>query len=133
MPFPADQVPDGSIWLAHHFVFAAWGALFVCWLATEDDAKPWLAVSGLLVALFSWYHLWRTYPVTGAVGVLAGLTIATFTALARQPWRSEYPLGLRGAFLLCLLIAWDDVLEHAFGVWMPLDWVWNAYLWHQLP
>lgn len=133
MPFPADTVPDGSIWLAHHFVLGSWTAMFVCWLATDDGPKPGLAVSGLLLSLFSWYHVWSLYPVTGAVGVLAGLAIATITAAVREPWRTRYPHRFRVAFMGALLVAWDDAIEHAFGLWMPLDWVWNAYLWHHIP
>lgn len=133
MPFPADGMHDGSIWLAHHFVWASWAALFVCWTAAEDDAKPTIAVSGLLLGLFSWYHIWWLFPVTGAIGVLAGLTIATLTATIREPWWSRYPRKVRLAFVGLLLIAWDDAIEHAFGFWMPLDWVWDTYLWHLFP
>lgn len=134
MPFPAEQVPDGNVWLAHHFIYGAWATLFVCWLAAEEDRKPWAAVSGILVALFSWYHLWPMgYPITGATGVLVGLAIASLAVAWRQPWRVTYPANARAACLLCLLIAWDDALEHAFGVWVPLNWVWEAYLLGNVP
>lgn len=133
MTFPAEQVPGGDVWFVHHFVYASWAALFVCWLVTEDDQKPWGVVGGLLVALFSWYHIWPSYSVTGAGGVLAGLAGASLAVVLRRPWRTEYAPNLRAACLLCLLIAWDDTIEHAFGVWMPLDWVWNAYLWSVIP
>jgi hypothetical protein len=23
---------------------------------------------------------------------------------------------------------WDDVLEHTFGIWTPLDWLFEAYI-----
>lgn len=126
-------MPDGNVWLVHHFSYATWAALFVCWLAADDDDKPWAVVGGLLVALFSWYHLWPSYPVPGASGVLAGLASASVALAWRQPWRTEYARKFRTACLLCLLIAWDDVLDHAFGVWMPLDWVWSTYLLFVLP
>lgn len=132
MSFPVEQVPDGSVWLAHHFAYAGWAALFVCWLAAEAGEKPWVAVGGLLVALFSWYHVWVSYAVTGATGVLVGLALATVALLARRPWRREYDQKLRAACALCLLVAWDDVLAHAFGVWMPLDWFWQAFLVHAM-
>lgn len=129
MPFPAEQVPDGNVWLVHHFVYAVWGALFVCWLVTRDDQKPWAAVGGLLFALFSWYHVWPTaYSTAGAAGVLTGLAVANLAVVWRRPWRMGYASNLRVVCLLCLLIAWDDALQHAFGLWMPLDWVWKAFL-----
>lgn len=65
--------------------------------------------------------------------MLAGLAIATFTAAVREPWRSRYPQKFRIVFLGLLLVAWDDAIEHSFGLWMPLDWVWDTYLWHLLP
>lgn len=130
MTFPGADMSIGSIWLPHHFVLGAWAALFVCWLVTEDGTKPMLAVSGLLLALFSWYHILWTYPVTGTVGVLSGLAIATLSASLRQPWRFQYPQKFRMLFIGFILIAWDDAIEHTFGLWMPLDWIWDTYLYH---
>jgi len=134
VPFPVEQVPDGSVWLAHHFVYAVWAALFVCWMAARDDQKPWVTVGGLLVALFSWYHIWPTaYSMTGATGVLVGFALANLAVVWRRPWRMGHASDLRMICLLCLLIAWDDVLQHAFGLWMPLDWIWKTFLLQSLP
>jgi hypothetical protein len=54
---------------------------------------------GLLVAGFSFALVWRFYPVTGALGTLLGV-----------------------------LVALDDAVSHAFGVWTPLDWVWTVHV-----
>lgn len=39
-----------------------------------------------------------------------------------------YPSAGASMTVLGMLIAADDVLSHAFGVWTPLDWVWEEYL-----
>lgn len=54
---------------------------------------------GLSVALFGFMFVWRLYPRTGAALTLLGL-----------------------------LIAADDAVSHAFGIWTPLDALWHAYL-----
>lgn len=55
--------------------------------------------TGLIIAGFAFTLVWRWYPVAGATGTILGV-----------------------------LIALDDALSHAFGVWTPLDWFWKAYL-----
>lgn len=126
--FPVDRVPDGNAWGAHHFVYAGWAALFVCWIVGDDERKPWVVVGGLMVGLFSWYHLWPSgFSTLGALGVLVGLAVATTGAAGRGVWR-ETTWQLQVGCLVCLLVAWDDALEHAFGFWMPLNWFWETYL-----
>lgn len=66
MTYPADDEPDGDIYLPHHF---------------------WV---GLVVLLGGWFY-WGQDPAGGWIA-LAGL----------------------------LIIA-DDLIEHFFGVWTPLD------------
>lgn len=158
--FPAESVPDGNVWFPHHFVIGVLGALFVVWLLTSDEDKPWLAVGGLLVSVYGWYHVWPSLPITGASLVIVGLMAAT-VALGTQLWqnhdwtmddeRPDGPAGkgtapdggrivqsgmpasdtnqrLRLLAIVFLLIAWDDVFSHAFGVHTLLDRVWDVLL-----
>lgn len=54
---------------------------------------------GVGVALFAFVCVWPYYPAAGALLTLVGMAV-----------------GL------------DDVLSHAFGIWTPLDWVWQVWL-----
>lgn len=132
--FPAQSVPDGNVWYPHHFVIGIWGLLFVAWLLTSDEDKPVLLVGGILVAMYGWYHVWPSLPLTGASLVLVGLVVAT-GALARRLWndrddrdRSDWSAGVELAATTFLVIAWDDVFSHAFGVYTPLDHLWAVLL-----
>lgn len=64
-----------------------------------DVMAPHHAYIGLGVALFGFMFVWPYYPETGAV------------------------LSLLGTFILA-----DDVLEHAFDIWTPLDAFWKRVL-----
>lgn len=75
MPFPADPVPDGNVFLPHHFGI------------------------GVIIAVYSFYFIWPYYHAVGASGALLGLGIAA-----------------------------DDVLSHSFGVWTPVEWLWETFL-----
>lgn len=54
---------------------------------------------GLSMALFGFMFVWRLYPRAGATLTLLGV-----------------------------LVAADDAVSHAFGVWTPLDALWRVYL-----
>lgn len=69
-----------------------------------DVFAPHHFYTGVIVAWFAFMFVWPTYPATGAVSVLIGL-----------------------------LIALDDAVSHAFGVWTPLDWVWNRFIRRHVP
>lgn len=64
-----------------------------------DVQAPHHFYVGVLVACFGFISVWPFYAETGAVMVLVGL-----------------------------LVALDDALSHAFGIWTPLDWVWRRWL-----
>lgn len=69
-----------------------------------DAMAPHHFYIGMGVALFGFLWVWPYYPVTGSLSVLIG-----------------------SAILL------DDVISHVFGVWTPLDWVWNRFILPNLP
>lgn len=128
MTFPVEAVPDGNVWLPHHFAYATWAALFLAWYVSNEERKPTVVVGSLLVALFGWYHLWPGgAPTVGALTVLAGLTAAAAALVARSDWREEYPQYSRALLVLLVLVAADDVLQHAFGIPTPLDGIWKHY------
>lgn len=51
---------------------------------------------GLILTWYGFMFVWPVYPATGAFSVLVGL-----------------------------LIAADDAISHAFGVWTPIDWAYK--------
>ena len=55
--------------------------------------------TGLAIAFFGFVSVWAYYPRLGAIMALLGLAIAA-----------------------------DDAVSHAFGVWTPLDWLWNNHI-----
>jgi hypothetical protein len=52
---------------------------------------------GMAIAFFGFVSVWPLYPVSGSSMVLIGT-----------------------------LILADDVISHVFGVWTPLDWIWQV-------
>jgi hypothetical protein len=69
-----------------------------------DVSAPHHFYVGLLVALFGFASVWPTYPATGAVMTVVGA-----------------------------LILVDDVVSHVWGVWTPLDWLFNRLIRPRLP
>jgi hypothetical protein len=150
--FPYDTVPDGNVFYSHHFVYFAAFALFIGILLIddEDDHDPWMLLGGLCLSFFAWHYLWPTgKPVFGALLTILGLAIAIGGVLCRPAWSpfmakhayrltrgdripdydyrdTVYGQWTRALLLVTLVGAADDVLEHAFGIWTPLDFVWNA-------
>lgn len=152
--FPHDAVPDGNEWASHHYVYMA-GFALLCGLLLLDDEEhdPWVLIGGVLLSWFAWHYLWGAgRPVTGAVLAMVGVSAALASVLFRPVWNvgiddrlyeltkdSRYPIDwrtrhydqrMRALIIIALLAAMDDLLEHAFGWWMPLDYVWKEYLWY---
>ena len=126
--FPYHRVPDGSVGLPHHFTYALLLSL-VPILAAWDvypHREPAGVLTGVVVALIGFMLVWPRYPVTGAVGTLTGLAAASAFWLYRVVHKPErwrwWPLVLVG---LCLLVAWDDALQHSLGWQTPLDYIWK--------
>jgi len=110
----------------HHFTYGALFTLFFCAIVWDNypEREPMGVVFGILVASFSFLFTWPFYSVVGAAMTLSGLTIATGSILIRDVWK-DYPLKWRIATGICILICWDDALEHAFGIPTPLDLIWK--------
>jgi uncharacterized membrane protein len=134
--FPAEAVPDGSVAVSHHATWALVMSLIPLMVVWDNHPtrEPWLAVSAVTLALLGFLIVWPTHPVLGAALTVA----ATGTALVALTVRAaDLPdsWGLLPVLLALalVLVATDDVVDHAFHVQTPLDWVWNAHLRPRLP
>lgn len=130
MLFPHDAIPDGNIMIPHHFTYFALLAFILTMVVWDDyrDKEPIGTVSGIILSFYAWFLLWNGYNAAlGAILTLTGLTIALGCAIGRKVWKEDYSQPIRYSVILLLLAASDDVLEHAFGIWTPLDWIWNHY------
>jgi predicted lysophospholipase L1 biosynthesis ABC-type transport system permease subunit len=146
--FPYESIPDGAVFAPHHLHYAVLTALLVAAVIWDDYPKrePGVLVAGLLVAEFGFIATWPYYPATGAALALAGLTVATLPVLhavavlaarragfdRERPYWAIFPW--HAVFVcICLLVAWDDLANHAFGVPTPLDHIWNVYIYEHVP
>ena len=127
--FPADAVPDGAVFAPHHVYMGLLLALLAVAIVWDDTAgkEPWVGTVALFLASFAFATVWTYYPETGAVLSLAGVGLA-IASTALPFWQSYAWIGPRGLLLLGALVALDDVAEHAFGVWTPLDALWKTHL-----
>ena len=138
--FPHERVPDGTIVAPHHSVIGGLFVLLAVYWAADGENKP-ATVAGLAVSAFGWSHMWAgAYPVLGATVTLAGLLWTAETVLRSPEWSGvrwttdatgrlasvRRLLTPRTVAFVGALVALDDVVEHAFGVWTPLDWLWSV-------
>ena len=128
--FPNESVPDGAVFGPHHAyigVLLALLAMAVVW-DNAPQKEPLATAAALLGATFAFATVWPFYSTTGALLALAGIMVAIVALFALPFWNSYAWFGPRGLAILGALIALDDVLEHAFGVPTPLDWLWKAHI-----
>lgn len=129
MSFPADAVPDGAIFAPHHLTYALLAALLVAAVVWDDfrHIEPIGVAVGAGIALFGFLFVWAYYPVVGASMTLLGTTLALAAVVFSPVW-DHYPLRYRVLMAFLILLALDDAISHAFGVWTPADWLWKEYL-----
>jgi len=130
MSFPYHRVPDGSTALPHHFTWAlllAIPLLMVVW-DNHPRKEPLAILSALTAALIAFNLVWPRYPTNGAALTLAVMAVCTLALAARLYWIpsswSRWPLALA---LVLVLVAWDDLAQHAFGWHTPLDSAWKGW------
>ena len=130
MTFPHESVPDGAALAPHHAYVGLLLALLAVALVWDDAAgkEPWAVAAGIGLALFAFASIWTWYPETGAVLAVLGVAVAVVAPVALPFWASYPWVGPRGVALLGALVAADDVVEHAFGVATPLDWLWTTHI-----
>jgi hypothetical protein len=126
--FPAESIPDGYVFAPHHLT---WGMLLtgLAVFVVADNyprREPLAALVGVLLALFGFLFTWRFYPATGAALTLAGCALLLVGVLWPGGIWSSYPLRWRVLALVAALVALDDAVSHAFGVWTPVDWLWKT-------
>jgi hypothetical protein len=127
MMIPVESVPDGATLAPHHYT---WGAVLALWAATYawdrfTNREPAILTLGIATGLFSFVMIWRYYATVGSIGALAGTAIATIGLIRFRRYASK-PTFWVAAFGVYAM--WDDVLEHTFGIWTPLDWLFEAYI-----
>ena len=134
MTFPAESVPDGVIGAPHHLYVGLLVLLFAVFVVADDyrQREPLVAIVGAVLALFAFATVWPFYHVTGALLTLAGLLVVLIGILWPGGMWSGYPLKWRLVAFAGVLIAADDAVSHAFGVWTPLDAGWGQ-VYHLLP
>jgi len=132
--FPHESVPDGAVFGPHHLYVGVIVLGFAVWVVSDNYPRrePLLAAAGALLALFAFATVWPYYHGTGAALALAGLLVALIGVLWPGGVWTAYPLRWRLVAFLGVSIAADDIVEHAFGIWTPLDAVFNEVA-HLLP
>lgn len=121
--WPHEQEPDGQVGAPHHYYQ---GMALVAAVAVAESSF-WLTF-GVVVGYIGFCCTWREelYPTTGAAVSLAGVLVALWVA----PTLASLPaVGVAvGA-----LVALDDWVTHATGVWAPLEYVWRDIIYPRLP
>ena len=136
--FPAETIPDGSVAWPHHYGLGLYLVVLAAVVALNDTrtTDPLGVFAGAAVGLFGWFHLWGTgYPVAGALATLLGLLVSTISVVRSVTvpkvgiqiggFRSRYGRGHALVVGLGLVVAFDDWVSHALGIWTPLDWFWH--------
>ena len=120
---------------------AALVALLVTFVVWDDyrHREPLLVAASTGMGLFGFLSVWPYYPFAGAILALAGpvislgAVISGWAGLAVGGVWDDYPVRMRAAVVVACLIALDDAVEHAFGVWTPLDALWGSGLYDRAP
>jgi hypothetical protein len=134
--FPYHEVPDGSIFVPHHFIWAMAIAIIPLLVIWDNDPyrEPWLAVASIGIGLIAFIFVWRVHHVLGAAVAVIATIVAAIALLSRLfLFRGDWPVFPIAVALVLVLVASDDVLQHAFGWETPLDWVWKNHLRPKLP
>lgn len=127
MRFPNETIPDATVWAPHHGIYGPLAALVVAALVVHHyrDHDPVAVIGGSLAGLFGFLFVWPWYPAIGAALALGGYAAAL--AAAVNPWGEwwpRYPAGHHAVVVGGLLVGLDDVVDHSFPVWTPLDEGW---------
>ena len=125
MTFPAEQVPDGSFFLPHHFLYPLYGVLAIYLLKLNDEEpQPWVIFVSAIIALVGWFHFWPYYHGTGAIIALVGVLGVIGGGLAY----SDIPTRWRASVVGLGLFAFDDWVDHALGVDTPVSIIFTEYI-----
>ncbi|MGB9987325.1 hypothetical protein [Salarchaeum japonicum] len=130
MTFPAEHVPDGAVFAPHHLTWGVLVVVFAAWIVSDNYPRrePLFAMAGAGLALFAFLFVWRFYPAAGAALALTGVTMTFAGILYPGGVWAAYPLRWRVLAFVGAVVALDDAVSHAFGVWTPVDAAWRAFL-----
>jgi hypothetical protein len=136
MSFPVDTIPDGAIFAPHHYTYGMLLVLVMIFVVWDNfrDREPLLSVLATGSGLFSFLYVWPFYPVAGAIGsvvapvLVIGVVLMGWAGLSVGDVWDDYPVLYRAMTIVFSILALDDAVEHAFGVWTPFDALWQAYL-----
>lgn len=133
MEFPAERLPDGALLTTHHYTYALLFAFVGVWIVWDNYRRrePAITAIAIMTGLIGFVLAWRFHPVTGALLSLLGGALGVVLPLTGQ-WR-DYPTKWRAWVVAWSLVALDDVINHAFGIPTPLDWLYNAGLYSLFP
>lgn len=127
MSFPHESEPDDEVDGPHH----AYIGLMQFLLAAFAVSRAYVPVAGVASALAAWFafqYIWPFYPRTGALGALGGVGAVGLVTLANAgTWWAASPWWFLVA-VVGVAVALDDVAEHAFGIWTPVDAFWRRRL-----
>jgi len=121
--WPHEAEPDGQVGAPHHY----YQGLGLVAAVAVAEASFWLTlfvVAGFIGFLFTWRE--ELYPATGAA-----VTLVAVLGPAVASTALPFPSSL--AVLLGALVALDDWITHATGVWAPLEYVWRDVIYPRLP
>lgn len=135
LTFPAEAIPDGNVMAPHHYTYGLLVAFVPILLVWDNKrrAEPWVELTGAGVGLFGFLLTWPLYPVVGsllsAVGPLSALVAVVVAPCRDYVWTFDHwTKWPRRVLIVALLLALDDWLSHALGLWTPADWLWTVGL-----
>ena len=131
MAFPVEAIPDGDPLGPHHMhigLVVIVIAALVVWDKYRHE-EPLLTFIGALLAWFMFVFTWQYYHAAGAGFAFVGLVLVAAGLVATwmdpdQVYHWSYYLAVS----IGLLIALDDWLSHALGIWTPLNAFWEEWL-----
>lgn len=123
--YPAEAEPDNARFAPHHYYQGLLLTLSVG-IVTDNLTVVLLSFSGLFAFAFMWEK--KLYPATAAS--ISTLTAAALIGVSLPLYTDQlaYMVGvLLGGFW-----AADDAVSHTFGVWTPVDWFWERFVYNLL-
>ncbi|WP_254279208.1 hypothetical protein [Haloarcula marina] len=126
MSFPYHLAPDGNAALPHHYYIGMGLAALLAAIVWDDHPKrePVAVMLAAVGGCFAFGSIWPRYPTVGAtLALVANLTVVL--APFRPAWWSLWPRRYQVGVVLLGLLAADDVVQHALGWPMPIDWLWK--------
>jgi len=141
MTFPAEAVPDGAVFAPHHYTYALLLVLLVTLVVWDNyrDREPLIVAAAAGMGLFGFFSVWPYYPTAGAIlalgapVVVIGAVLSGWLGFSVGGVWDDYQPRFRLAAIGFALLALDDAVEHAFGVWTPFDALWSAGLMDRAP